>query len=567
MPMRWMICLGLAAAGAAAAACNGKAETGQDPRAVVPDFYCPGSESCPDRGEARLFAGASMADITPTIVDTADDLDADGMFEPPPLGEDTWQDNDGDGEWDFLYLAGYDYARTANGVMDPLWARALVLRWKSTTVAIVTLDLVGYFLDDVEDIRQDASDLDIDYIVVHAIHNHEAPDPIGIWGFNEISQGWNEAYINHVREGAVRALQEAYDAMAPARVAYGTAVPDHPTRGICNVVLDGRDPCIVDETLTTVRFIDAADDATIATIVNWGGHPEAAGSENHLVTADYPRWLREGIESGIHRGSINMEGVGGTAIFVDAAGVGIGAPHRLTCEDLEGGIFEPYTDDLGKVRCIGENLAVAALQAIAGESEPSDDCPLAFRVIRPTLVVQNYTYQAMILNDVFRMHRRDLGFDRTRPITDTNVPRLETEVAWLRMGKAEAILLPGEPAPELSIGGYDGSHTPPCVYDWRIMEGTLISEDNPNPPDLSKAPPPPYLFDYLRDLGADFPMMWQTSNDFIGYLIPPYDYQLAEAGAYVEEAPGHHYEETNSIGPDGWPELEKAIIGIMLYRP
>ena len=35
-------------------------------------------------------------------------------------------------------------------------------------------------------------------------------------------------------------------------------------------------------------------------------------------------------------------------------------------------------------------------------------------------------------------------------------------------------------------------------------------------------------------------------NDEIGYLVPPYDYVLSESSPYLSEAPGNHYEETNS---------------------
>jgi hypothetical protein len=561
------VILAACAAAVAATSC-GNEEKEIDPRAVPPDFFCPGSEGCPDSGEERLLAGAAKADITPVIVDTFDDVDGNGDFDPPPMGEDVWHDNNGNGRWDFTWLAGFGNDRPANDVADPLWARAVVLRWRSTTVAVVALDLLGYFWDDVEDIREDVSDLDIDFVVVSAVHDHEAPDVIGIWGFDELTPGWDQAYIDRVRAGAAASIRKAYGAMAPARIAVGTAVPAHPERGLCNVVLDGRDPFILIEVMTTIRFVGADDGATIATLVNWAGHPESAGDENHSVTADYPRWLLEGVEGGVHRGSTNLEGVGGTALFIQGAlGAQIGYPHRVTCQDLEGAVWPEHEANFGKVRCIGENLAVAALEAIRGESAPADACPLELRTKRVNLTVQNYAYQAMILNDIFHIHRRDYGFDRTKPISETNIPRFFTEVSWLRIGPAQAVIVPGELSPELAVGGYDGSHTPGCAYDWRIREGTVITEDNPNPPDISLAPGPPYLFDFLGDLGAAYPMVWGLADDNLGYFIPSYDYKLAEGGAYIEEAPGHHYEETNSIGPDGWPELERNLVGIMLYKP
>jgi hypothetical protein len=46
-----------------AAACGGRG--GGPPR---PDLVCPGDTSCPDEGEAVLYAGAAWRDGTPAIV-------------------------------------------------------------------------------------------------------------------------------------------------------------------------------------------------------------------------------------------------------------------------------------------------------------------------------------------------------------------------------------------------------------------------------------------------------------------------------------------------------------------
>ena len=38
-------------------------------------------------------------------------------------------------------------------------------------------------------------------------------------------------------------------------------------------------------------------------------------------------------------------------------------------------------------------------------------------------------------------------------------------------------------------------------------------------------------------------------NDELGYIIPEYDFVLADSMPYFNEADGDHYEETNSLGP------------------
>jgi hypothetical protein len=62
-------------------------------------------------------------------------------------------------------------------------------------------------------------------------------------------------------------------------------------------------------------------------------------------------------------------------------------------------------------------------------------------------------------------------------------------------------------------------------------------------------------------------MAWGLTNDMLGYLMDGYDYVLDDAAPFVEEAPGDHYEETNSIGPSGWPTILEAYEEILGRRP
>ena len=84
-------------------------------------------------------------------------------------------------------------------------------------------------------------------------------------------------------------------------------------------------------------------------------------------------------------------------------------------------------------------------------------------------------------------------------------------------------------------------------------------------PDLASAPAAPYL----REIAAgsrtvvEYVYALGLTNDFLGYLIPPYDYELHPTSPYFEEADGDHYEETNSIGPSGWPVIEENVKALL----
>src|SRR5690606_34852886 len=125
-------------------------------------------------------------------------------------------------------------------------------------------------------------------------------------------------------------------------------------------------------------------------------------------------------------------------------------------------------------------------------------------------------------------------------------------------GRATMITVPGELDPALFVGGYDGSYTPAGV--------PIVDEERENPPDLSLAPSGPYLRDLAR---RDAEQVWLLglTNDFLGYVIPSFDFQLAQSAPYLFEAPGAHYEETNSIGERGWPRVQDKLEQLLAWTP
>ena len=159
------------------------------------------------------------------------------------------------------------------------------------------------------------------------------------------------------------------------------------------------------------------------------------------------------------------------------------------------------------------------------------------------------------LASMAKIYRRSLCcFDTDQPISETNVPAIETEVTYLQLGPASIITNPGELLPELFLGGYDGKHS-----------GTykIVDTAQQNAPDLSKAPPPPYLVD-IMDGERRHRMTFGLTSDFVGYIVPRYNFVLSKDKPYFEDAPGDHYEETNSIGPLAYPQIAGTMRQLIL---
>jgi hypothetical protein len=100
--------------------------------------------------------------------------------------------------------------------------------------------------------------------------------------------------------------------------------------------------------------------------------------------------------------------------------------------------------------------------------------------------------------------------------------------------------------PELVIGM--GPENTPAPYP-------RVDPMNKNPPKLANAPANGHIHQ-LADPTAKFKWSLGLGNDMIGYIVPSWNYELDPNDPYYEEAPGDHYEETNSVGP----KVESEVI-------
>ncbi len=541
-------------------ACSGGTDDDTAPPAFAPDLHCPGTAGC-ETATGSLSAGAAAVSITPTCFEGWIDPVGEGEWDsdsgfldcgcdrlcPEDDGYPGPDEGEGDGDFEAFWLAGFQNSRPASGVRDDIWARTVVFDQGDTRVAIVALDVVGWFYDEVLRTREDlkATDLGIDLLIVHSTHNHEAPDTLGIWGKTETRSGRNEAWQVEVRAKILQSITEAVGDLREVgelRVGELDVVPYHDS-GVLNLLQDARDPFIVDHFMQALQVRDTAGDA-IATVVNFGNHPESMADENTLITSDFPHALRETLEQGVTMGDVTVPGYGGVAIWWSAAVGGMMTPLGTTVTDLDGQDYRDYTfthtDALGRVKA---RIASDAIE----QATPAADMDLSFATTTMKFPVDNYGFQAMFLSGIF--DRAIYDYDSSQVIDEDNVPYVLTELVHLQLGPLELLTIPGELLPELAIGGYDGS-----AIGTHLDE--IISAGNPNPPELSKAPEGPYIKDRMT---GEHTWILGLAQDELGYIVPPYNFILDDVNPYFDEPEGDHYEETNSLGIDTAPLLEARI--------
>lgn len=510
-----------------------------------------------------LLAGMARVDISPDLDDFErfTDEDGNGKYD---VGE-AFEDTDGDGVYDGAWIAGFGLARAATGVHDPIYATALALQNGDITIAIVSLDVVGWFIDENDLIRDALGDTDLDYLVVSATHTHEGPDTIGIWGPAFDQTGLVPELQAAIRAGAVAAVTEAIARLEPANI-------EHVSFRLSDIgdvnrwVGDNRDPNVVDDEVRVMRFVRAGTSVepgggeTIGTFVNFAAHPEYTGSSNTELSSDFPHWMRTAIEEGIaddDRFAPPAEGFGGLTLFVNGAlGVQIG-PNGIHLEDREGTRIERGSFDAAA--CLGTQLGAMVISALRGELSASppetlEAGDLGFRAMRFYVQVENSLYHIAGGLGVFQ---RELEYyDPDRPAGRRNQPWVQTEVALVDIGPASMLTVPGELDPAEFVGGYET----PCAYTPGGCDA-LIDESSMFPPDLSMAPSGPFLKERVSSARPDVGSVWLLgcAQDYLGYFIPEFDFVLSRGLPYIEEAPGDHYEETNAVGEAAWPLIRGVI--------
>jgi hypothetical protein len=131
-------------------------------------------------------------------------------------------------------VAGYYHERRATGTIDPLKARAMVIRTEQAQVAVVTCDLTHISADLTVEVRRRASartGIPAEHIILIATHSHTAPDYTkdlyDYLGTNG-ETAKNEPYAAKLVSGIVDAIAEAHNHAEPALLEAGTARQETP---------------------------------------------------------------------------------------------------------------------------------------------------------------------------------------------------------------------------------------------------------------------------------------------------------------------------------------------------
>jgi hypothetical protein len=415
-----------------------------------------------------------------------------------------------------VYMAGFGHNRVATKVHDPLMARAVVLKHDGKKVALVSVDLVGFFRDSVEKVR--AALPGYEYVLVSSTHNHEGPDTLGLWGPTPFQSGVDKDYVKSVEEKIVKAVKAAEGAAKPASAVLGTAAaPD--------LLHDAREPYVKHDELVAVQFLDK-EKKPAGILVQWNCHPETLASKNTEISADFVGTTVKHLADKHKCPVVYLTGTVG----------GLMTSMHVEVKDAKGKVLPE--DSFEKTERYGVLVGELADKALAA-AKPVKLTPIEARSREVFLPIDNKLYllgrQLGVLerkaylwdDDPYKAAAADAKEAKKRLA-------LKTEIGWLRLGELEAAAIPGEIYPELVLDKVQDPADPGA--------------------DFPEAPVEPAVY---KQMTGRHRMMIGLANDEIGYIIPKR--QWDEKPPYCYKRKKAQYGEENSVGPEAAPILCKAF--------
>ena len=568
--------------------------------------------------DGQIWAGAAVVDVTPEIVETWTDLDGDyefdGCLDDPGCGE-PFDDVDGDGWFDAVWIGGFGPLRPANGVHDPISVRAVVIAVDGEYLALVAEDLVGLGHPRIWAARDAlaASGFDPDRLIASASHGHQGPDTMGLWGDPLAGvPGFDEAYQERITDAIEASVRAAAAAMVPVDLDVGRVrMRDrgpwfngpvfggkNPTARMHGMIDDHRDPILVSDQLLVLQ--GTSEGGTVFTLTNWSGHPEVRGSNNDLISADWPGVTREVLEATYGGIALHVpESLGGmqSALGGDLPLVDPDGGHVYAVCDANAVADPADPDCFGKdagtdridadgdrvvvwaeknswpfVTSHGWHIAEAAIDAL-NQGERVTEGPVRAARQPFVLPITNIAYNVLGPDGLFDIGVEDAITDR-QVCPEASQPGVlgcfELNVFRAQIGPVGFLTVPGELLPEIAWGFPDDDprwaaeaadpaargegaaffpqHDPDCLAEistYAECRDALTRGDcdclsiHAWPYAISATDRPP-LLDHLD---TEYRAIIGMADSYFSYIIPEPDFNTA-ASLFTDD--GDHYEDTVS---------------------
>lgn len=356
---------------------------------------------------------------------------------------------------------GYFIPRFAEGVLDELYVRTLVLSCGESKVAVISIDNGGIKMDTLAPMKQaicEATGLPMDALYIHETHTHTGP-----YVDKDSKNPVDLDYLHWLTIKLADSVQLAIKDIKPAKMGYAVgnapniafirrfrmkdgSVKTNP--GVDNPDIVAPIGC-VDERVNVLRF-DRADDSIV--LVNFGVHPDVVGGSK--ISADWPGFVCSTLEQALP---------GVKALFFNGAQ---GDVNHVNVHPRGGDLndmfndFDDVTRGYGHSRHMGRVIAGGVLQVFDKVHYVDvDSIRFAQRMVKVPSQMPDPSElpEAHRINDLHEAGRDDLipysGMMLTTVVAEAGrMVRLENGPAFFEMpisgvaiGDVALVGLPGEP--------------------------------------------------------------------------------------------------------------------------
>ncbi|MDB4733335.1 neutral/alkaline non-lysosomal ceramidase N-terminal domain-containing protein [Planctomicrobium sp.] len=226
-------------------------------------------------------------------------------------------------------MAGYYHERLADGVVDPLKARAIVFRSGETSAAMVVCDLIGIATDLSREVRRLASGktgIPSSHIVIAATHSHTAPDymkELYLYLGQQEQQKLRANYIERLISQTVESIVQANDNLQPSTMKAGVAMQSMPVSFNRRFVMrDGsvktwqnlKNPNVVrpagpiDPEIGLLAIQDSDSGKLRGVFSNFALHLDTVGGTKW--SADYPFFIEQTLRQALGADVVSLFGTG-----------------------------------------------------------------------------------------------------------------------------------------------------------------------------------------------------------------------------------------------------------------
>jgi hypothetical protein len=205
---------------------------------------------------------------------------------------------------------GARHAALSTGILDPLYAAALVIQAGTNKLAIVGLDLGRAPAErSLQIIRNRIkTEAGIEYSFIAGSHTHHGP-VLELTDEAGKGKGKYDAalrYYKEMEDGIAEAIIEANGKLTPAKMAAGSVRLEHFNRNRHTKI----EPKPSDRDLSVMRFDDEAG-KPLAVVINFAAHPTTIPAETLKFSADWVGAMKATVEKETGAEAIFMQGAAG----------------------------------------------------------------------------------------------------------------------------------------------------------------------------------------------------------------------------------------------------------------